>query len=154
MHAVATVGERGALTGIERVGADGVGRVELDHGRRTGRCRDIGALVATGILVAGAVKRGAVAGRADQGAPLCRLDGGTIVDMVLGDAGIVVLVAPTGCRGIQSARRRCDTGQTDGRPAGIELARGGIHAGMRRQAAARVLRIAAALTGIRRIRDQ
>lgn len=51
MHAVATVGERGALTGIERVGSDGVGRVEFSHGRRTGRCRDIGALVATGILV-------------------------------------------------------------------------------------------------------
>ena len=99
-------------------------------------------------------KRCAVAGRADHGAPLRRLDGGAIVDMVLGDAGIVVLVAPTGCRGIQSARRRCDTGQADGRPTGVKFARCGIHAGMRRQATSRVLRIAAALTGIRRIRDQ
>ena len=154
MDTICAVGIRRALTGIQRVGRDRVGRVEFDDGRCRGRCGDVGALIAPGILVAGAIEGCAVAGSADLTAPLRRLDGRAVVDVVVGNTGVIILISPAGGRGIQSPRRWRDTCQTHGRPTRIELAGSGINAGMRRQSASGILRIGRTLGRIGRIRHQ
>ncbi len=141
MDTIGAVGIRRALTGIQRVGRDRVGRVEFDDGRCRGRCGDVGALIAPGILVAGAIEGSAVAGSTDLSAPLRRLDGRAVVDVVVSNAGVIILIPPAGGRGIQSSRRRRDACQTHSRPARIELAGCGVNAGVRRQAATGILRI-------------
>ena len=82
------------------------------------------------------------------------LDGSAVVDVILGDAGVVILIAPAACRGIQPARGWRDSCQADGGSTRIRLAWRGIDTGVGRQTATRILRIAAALAGIRGIRDQ
>lgn len=117
MNTVRAGGIRRALTGIQRVGRDRVGRIEFDNGRCRGRCGDVGALIAPGILVAGAIEGRAIAGSTDLSAPLRRFDGRAVVDVVVGNTGVIILIPPAGGRGIQSPRRWRDARQTHGRSA-------------------------------------